>query len=481
MAQYFLSDADRDKIKAALDRLDQTTQNHINSYQPDVNMKSADTYFGLLPCDATIPARRGQDAGAYDVCLYKNTHQGNGVYKIDPVKYPDDSIVRVTCYNIYSEAVTSADGYFQMTRSKYGRWLNERPTGNQTTTTAGPTADYPTPCSGTCEWRWNNYTKIWEIQVDGCTLTGTPSTTTPIPTGCYECPDTYQNSATTISPSSTTTTTTTSSPTSTTTTDPNLCNCIYPPYCGTVDGETYSSGCSSIPNNPQIDCTTTTTVDPTTTTCDCNTTTTILGCDTGCEWEVDIAPDQGGLLRWKQTSNGCTIGLCDCAIPSEDPNAAGCGATTSTECITITGPAIPPPPSTCSGECDFMWNGTQWVRITWTCSPYCFCETPSYDGSNVCDVPHVIRQQHQLQPLLQAQQQLVIRVLARVPMTPTQIQTVGKASVFIFTMNLVQHGHYRKIIAEQIVHVLISIILELVKMDGFAPFNALRLQRRQQQ
>jgi hypothetical protein len=409
MAQYFLSDGDRDKIKSALDRLDQMSQNHINSYEPDVNMKSADTYFGILHCDDTLGPRRGNNPGVAEVCLYRHVHTGSQQFKIEPVKTPNDEIVRVTCYNIYTSSISGSDGYFQMYRSKYGRWLNERPAQvAQTTTTPAPDSqqlpsetNYPdpveTPCSGTCEWRWNGYEEAWEVQTDGCSTSPTnPPTTyppTPDPT-CEQCPREGNTTLPPLEPS--TTTTTSSSPTTTTTNDPNLCGCEYPEYCGDVDGELAQTQCVTDVGTPNLDCTTTTTASPTTQApCNCDTTTTTEdpdgNCTVGCDWETRILVGGGGAWDWHQVSNGCSWG-CPCPPPDGMPE---CDATAHTDCFVVTAPDPEPPTLTCEGTCEFMWdpNGSNWVFIAGGChsaygdiaAPNCNCEAPSQGGS-ACDV-----------------------------------------------------------------------------------------------
>jgi hypothetical protein len=413
MANYYLSDSDRDKIKAALDRLDSETQNHTNSFKPDASWQAADTYFGILHCDDTLGPRRGNIPGVAEVCLYRHVHTGSQQFRIEPVKTPNDEIVRVTCYNIYTSAITGSDGYFQMYRSKYGRWLNERPVeSTPTTTTAAPDApqlpsetDYPdpvpTPCSGTCEWRWNGYEEAWEVQTDGCSTSPTnPPTTYPpyVPSRddptCEQCPREGNTTLPPLEPS--TTTTTSSSPTTTTTNDPNLCGCEYPEYCGDVDGELAQTQCVTDVGTPDLDCTTTTTSSPTTQApCNCDTTTTTEdpdgNCTVGCDWETRILVGGGGAWGWWQTSNGCSWG-CPCPPPDGMPE---CNATAHTDCFVITAPDPVPPSEACEGTCDFMWdpNGSNWVFISGGChgaygdiaAPNCSCEQPSQGGS-ACDV-----------------------------------------------------------------------------------------------
>ncbi len=417
MANYYLSDADRDKIKAALDRLDQETQAHANSFRPDQVWQANDTYFGILHCDDTLGPRRGNRPGVAEVCLYRHVHSGGSSYRIEAVKTPDGEIVRVTCYNIYLEAITGEDGYFQMYRSKYGRWLNERPAGAPTTTTSAPSSpqlpsetDYPdpvpTPCSGTCEWRWNSYEQAWEVQTDGCSTSPTNPPTTyppyepdPDPT-CKQCPHPNSTLApldTSIAPtaaaiayaSSGTTTTTT-----TTTNDPSLCDCEYPEYCGDVDGELAQTQCVTDVGTPNLNCTTTTTSSPTTQApCNCDTTTTTqnpdANCTLGCDYATKLVPGGGGAWEWVQTSNGCSYG-CPCSWPPTEPE---CDATYHSECQVVEREPSPPPPEpTCNGTCTYMYD-TAWVWIEGGCTGTsggmvagnCSCDFPSQSGSS-CDV-----------------------------------------------------------------------------------------------
>lgn len=388
MAQYFLSEDDRNKIQAALAKLDNQPTSPKFLEMEDLGV-TPDIYVGLLPCDAIIPKRVDQTLGVYSVCLYKAVGSGTS-YKLEPVYFPkinadddDDSrtIVRVDCYNIYTDDIGANEEFIRMQRTKFGRWIAEKPSESATPVSGVNPSINNNICTGTCTWRWDHSAYVWVEQIDGCGV-GTTTTGDPVSVGCEQCPTTVRPATTTTTTSPTTTTTST-----TTTADPTACSCLYPDFCGTEDGQTTVTFCSSKTQSCSIDCCTTTT--STTTTCDCNTTTTSVPCIDGCDWEwIPNGSGLGGMSGWEWIliSNGCA-GYCNCGYPAV-LNVLAC-ATAHTDCII---PPDPPPVPPCGGSCVFWWipSLSRWVLSGNDCTAGsfegCHCEYPSEDGTECVPV-----------------------------------------------------------------------------------------------
>ena len=411
MAQYFLNDKDRDRLLAALDKLDSNSP-PISNYEPEQNLRAPDTYIGILPCDETIPARSGDTPGVNKVCLYKmeGTARAGGAgsaagidYKLVPVRDGNDDQIRVEVYNIYTTDVTANDGYIHLDRTKWGRWINERPTGTNSLPSNTRPDVRPQACSGFCLWTWSEVSETWIPDTGNSGACGTPDTTTTVDPcaqggggNCECCPP--------ISEYTNNSTTTTATPT-TTTLDPDSysCKCAYPTYCGSIDGEQTVTGCTTevVDNSPDLSCTpTTTTVEPpTTTTCDCNTTTTVANCSGGCEWAA-VPNHLGGLsYHWQMVSNSCATN-CPCYPPEATPD---CGlANVTTQCANVPAPDPPRPDTPCMGNCQFVWSDDAspagWVLTNESCAggswnlngvfDDCYCSYPSWTGSD-CEVATV--------------------------------------------------------------------------------------------
>ena len=232
---------------------------------------------------------------------------------------------------------------------------------HSTTTTPAPA------CTGECKWTWVAASNAWTLTTDGCEVTTTTTTTTTT---------SDPSTTTTVNPCCTSTTTTTTA---------NPCQCTYPRFCGTSDGDCTYTFCSTseIPE-PPIACTTTTsTTSTTTTTCDCNTTTTTVapaGCADGCDWAW--LPNSGGSFSWNLVTNGCTS--VDCYCPQPDDTPAECSYL-HTDCVQTTTTARPP----CAGVCIFWWTGGGWVATEVSCntsSLHCYCLPPTVDGNECAPI-----------------------------------------------------------------------------------------------
>lgn len=242
-----------------------------------------------------------------------------------------------------------------------GQWWFARDgedSGSPTTTTPNP------GCTGTCQWSWSASDAAWSLSADTC-ATAAPTTTTasPITTTTAAC-------STTSTTSSTTTTTATPS-----------CNCLYPTYCGTFDGEGTTTQCSEHDQDPNTSCpptttsTTSTTGGPTTTTCPPTTTTVPPQCSAGCDWVW--AP-----VGWLKTSDSCNP-VCACPDP---PSSGDICDTYHTPCVIPPETTAPPPP-TCGGTCDYWCPsvGGTWTQMSNDCvggQAGCTCAAPS----GPCDV-----------------------------------------------------------------------------------------------
>jgi len=346
-------------------------------------------------------------------------------------------VKREYVYNVY-ELNGETNKYFQVWRSKAGQFFCEKPSGENdsntttTTTTFSPPSDNDTggfdqTCSGTCGWIWNDTTKLWVLDSNNCggpptsTSTSTtlgpstttssttttacpcPPTTTEDPTDvcavaycAYECDgfqwrntenncdgwdclcqddpgfgcEVSETGDTTSYPCTprSTTTSTTSSP----------CDCRYPEFCGTSDGDCTETDCKpleSVQTTP--DCGQT---NPTTTSCDCNTTTTTpdpnIHCTDGCQWYT--FPTGGG---WILVENNCAY---NCPCPYPDVPSDPC-TYTPTGCIPTTSF---PPDLSCSGTCFWIYWDGRWYYSGSTCTFYsfCYCDVPSIENPEPCKV-----------------------------------------------------------------------------------------------
>ncbi len=257
-------------------------------------------------------------------------------------------------------------------------------------TTETSTTTTIAPCAGSCRWVWNADNTSWSLGggEDNCstpttttttttTTTGDPSTTTtPDPCPC--------NTTTTGDPSTSTTTSTTPTP----------CNCIYPSYCGSTDGECTATYCASGIVTPQVACTTTTTTSSTTSTttttsdCDCATTTTTTASPcSGCSFV--LTPN-----GWTIYEDGCypSPTCFPCQVPSDSGNL--CSLAMDVPCGGPPATTTPCPP-TCGGCCIWLWISQigQWYGLDtpnadWNCEGCkscgvndCQCTPPSAPGS----------------------------------------------------------------------------------------------------
>jgi len=246
---------------------------------------------------------------------------------------------------------------------------------NGTTTTPQPTTTtlYPIriePCSGRCKYVWSASGGYWVKDSDTCsptttttttapsttTTTGDPgSTTTSDPGSTTTTADPCECPTTTEDPSSTTTTTAAPPPTTTTTTEAP-CQCVYPDFCGTTDGECTYTDCAGGYGAPTVSCVpSTTTTTPPSTTIDpsCNPT-----CGGDCDWVW--APTSGG-WGWKLHSP-CVGTDCGCAPPDPPSPNNFCG-TAQTPCV-VARTTPPPGDPGCKGACLYWWIPalSDWVR-----------------------------------------------------------------------------------------------------------------------
>ena len=278
-----------------------------------------------------------------------------------------------------------------------------------TTTTEEPTTTTTVPwdepeCTGQCKWVANASLE-WTLDTDSCgsATTAEPTTTTtaePDPSSTTAEPTTtttpccpvhviLTTSTTTADPSSTTTTpdltstststTTTTTPEPTTTTTEAPCQCLYPTFCPTQEGECTYTYCGAPDASTEPDCGPTTTAAPTTTTtCDCESTQLPAPCQAGCDW-IGLPGDMG--WYWWQKTSGCSAD-CPCSSPAGDPTCA----TAHTDCVPI--PPVTPTPATCGGLCEYecayldvAQTKTGWVLVDVSChrtgSISCSCHGPT--------------------------------------------------------------------------------------------------------
>ncbi len=384
---YALSEAERDLVEKALQKLAKIPEpQDTEPTQPQPGIKADDVYLAYPPCDQSIPAMIGEVPGAMECCIFL-LHYGDDPNdpeqrEITPILLGKDEDgkpihMREWVYNIYP-VPSDRNRYFQVWRSKGGFFFCERPSGHNqeqdtttTTTSTTTTTIEPEPqsCEGFCEWQWNDSTRTWNKIDDNCsTTTSTTTTSTTIigsTTTTTECPCPVEDKSTS------TTTTTTLAP-------PPECNCLWPDFCGTNNGEiTYTNCAYDADTDPPI-CTTTTT-----TSCNCNTTTTseVPNCDPACEW-VWIPPG-----RWWPVPGTLQCRNKIHCNPCPQPSTAGgfyCDEDT-TNCTIKDDP--PPPPQRCNDSCEWWWipQVQSWIRMTNNCNPAlinCYCDPPSDPPSN---------------------------------------------------------------------------------------------------
>lgn len=394
MAQgYLLTPADLAKVKRYLDQQDKARielhQARISTNRYD---RTPDAYLIHVPCGEVIPGIDGDEPGYNECCLfglYWTTDINSRSMDIVPLTNPDGSALRKWIYNIYPTAVDDSR-YWSVHQIASGQWLVENPYGltssnflggsTTTTTTVAPEVPLPGLCEGLCKWLWNEVDNRWYIEEDNCSpntsTTPDPSTSTSTTsTTLCPCPAT----STTAGPTTTTTTTTLEPTTTTTTAKP--CQCIYPSFCGSEDGECTYTYCSSFTIDPPSECDPNYPPGTTTTTCDCNTTTT-------------NSPDENCLYvcingQWILHQNNSPDG--ECFPPDKPCNAANNCESTGGQADF---PTPPEPPGSCPGSCDYAWVPTlaTWIKISHECDgSACDCVPPSEPGVDT-DECHTISQ-----------------------------------------------------------------------------------------
>lgn len=138
--------------------------------------------------------------------------------------------------------------------------------------------------------------------------------------------------------------TTSTSSTSTT----SGCDCLWPTFCGTIDGQVAYTSCSTVPNNPP-NCSSTTTTSTTSPTCDCTD-----NCSSkSCIWEF-TGYGVGGEYRFNLVSSECEPNCGPCAEPTTCPS----GRYSTTYCSTTSATT----PTDC--ECYPSWSTWKWNPVT---------------------------------------------------------------------------------------------------------------------
>lgn len=240
-----------------------------------------------------------------------------------------------------------------------------------TTTTSFPEFPGSQICLGECKYIWDEPTGVWELDTNNCQTSTTTTTTT--------------TSSTTTGGAETTTTTPAcvcgdpKVQNTTTSTTTGVCECTYPIFCGTTDGDCTYTPCSTGDTTPTVECITTTT----TTTCDCNTSTTAgpdkVGC---CHW-VALPNAQGGWF-WSLVGNDCA-NTCICVEPTIAPN---CNEAVN-DCF-IPAPSNGQVPQTCTETCIYWWipELLRWHLTSSNCGNFsiCTCTEPSYAGEDCTPV-----------------------------------------------------------------------------------------------
>jgi hypothetical protein len=412
VAGFFLTPEDRAALRKSLE---EQSNKPVNTpvpvaQQERVRERSPDVYVVVPPKGEGIPARVGDFAGSNACCLFRLMADST----LDPILDRTGKQVRVTVYNIYDQPVTPAlppdEYYIQVQRGKDGKWLCEQPvprvTTSTTTTTTTPNA-LGRPCDGKCRWTWNNTTREWTQASSSCVTSTSSSTTT-----------TSTSSTTTTCLCDTTTTTTpfggTTSTSTTTTT--YVCECTYPTFCGTQDGDCTLTNCGPIKGKkPECGQSTTTSTSTTTTTpiggtttttpCDCGTTTTdSCNISTKCRWRCLWVPGSVGGWIWVPVNYDCVIrsvnpltGRNSCMCESQPPPYCNLCDVYESNCV-----PVPTTTTTdgggiggCGGRCYWYWNPDTrtWFQgsfgspdcLPWHITPNdCACNFPSYDGGDSC-------------------------------------------------------------------------------------------------
>lgn len=405
---YYLNEDDKEQLGRVLRRYDRELNTPFDR-ETDQFVPTSDVYVVVPPCGLNIPARIGAYPGQRECCLFRIKEVTADSWQLVSVMEacpwaPYSTQTRIDVYNIYDTEWPALqppnEKYIVVRKEKYGRWLCDEPPGQLTTAATQTTSTTTTtlhPCGGSCKYIWNAGQNAWILSSDGCTnnpTTTTSSTTTTQPADGCICPQTTTTTTTSTTSTSTTTTTvegetTTTTTTTSTTTTTDDCNCIYPPFCGTNDGECTWVSCVAGQSEVPHDCTTTTT-STSTTTCDCNTTTTKPGCSGGCNYVW--SPNQ----FWIQTSNECTA-ECPCATPNSAGIVGGLCEPQFMPCV------VPGDVLSCGGLCQYWWVPAiaQWVLTESWCGPGpgCFCSEPSIAG-NICAPINVPCQSVIIPPIL---------------------------------------------------------------------------------
>ena len=267
-------------------------------------------------------------------------------------------------------------------------------TGTTTTTTTTTTPNPANnPCGGTGRMTWSASTNQWSVSSSSCGTTTTTSSTTTTSGGTTTTTTAGPTTTTTTRRCPTTTSTTTTTTASGTTTTPAPCQCQYPKWCGTFDGECTVVHCANVTSSAGgLSCGPTTST-TTSTPCPTTTTTTPAPCCQGCCWYWD--PTFGYIFQ----SGGCCgtpeCGQCPTPDAPADPTScqvvqSGCSSAATTA------------PPVCAGTCNWAWvcqpianctgvdcGGGFWTYVggnctgdfTSDCGFNCNCPAPSDAGS----------------------------------------------------------------------------------------------------
>lgn len=382
------------------------------------------------PCGVAIPARVGDLPGHMECCIFKlyakespNSPQFTKNYYLEAVVDPRGNPMRAEVYNIYEVEVAALlppdEQYVRITKEKGGRWLVEYPSQEiPTSTSSSSSTTQPLPPG----------TMVCQAVGEGCKFTWVEETRTWTPPDQANCAPTEFSTTSSTSESSTTsdtclcpTTSTTTSSTSSSSSTTSVCQCLWPSFCGTMDGQCTITTCSPLRNDPpecgQTTSTTTststssTTTDPlastsstSATTCDCppgcdnRSTTTPAGCAGGCYW---VSTPFGTTLL----TNDCAA-ICPCGPPvvTPDPDCSdifhsGCVMQPSVTTVACT--------AGCYGECHWFspdgihWGGSKQCKkepgkTSMCCCPNfssgfvppqscCKCSPPDRPPSGPCD------------------------------------------------------------------------------------------------
>ena len=311
------------------------------------------------------------------------------------------------------------------TKDGYEECFNQNTT--TTTTTLSPADDgwRGLDCDGECKWKWVAGTSAtsagnsgeWILQSEDCASATTTTTIYPYTTTTTTTTSTSTTTTTCdpsgsgcppvdiclINPSGdpTTTTSTTAFPTTTT---PAPCQCIYPPVCGTADGDIAYTDCQRYTNDhPHCPSGTTTTCPPDPPDCPPTTTTTqttMPPCEGDCLF-IAYPYACPGVGQWHWVRGDCPGELdsrwwydCHCAYPSAAPSE--CGECATTACHRHETSTTGPPCQECCGSCQwcFVCMGSTWILFHYSNGcytgpkmppppAYCGCVGP--DVSEDCD------------------------------------------------------------------------------------------------